>query len=308
MKTLADFNDASSGSGSHQKSPDDVTYKLIFLARHGEGVHNVAKDFYGGKDWFLEWSAKEGNGTVVWADAHLSPKGIEECKNMSAAWQRQLDRPDGAPIPERFYVSPLYRACETANFTFSGLKAPNRPRGKDGKVFEPVVIRESLREFLLHFTSNRRSNATYIHSSFPDFGFEPGFTEQDEMWEDDAFEGFTKDNVILRVGGDGIVARMQGFLDQVWAEGIDDFWAEDGPPTDEDGNPKAEWSGERPSVVSLTTHSIAANAILALFHHPLRFLPTGGMVPVVVRGVRIPWDSEERRALFHGVKVMNDFY
>lgn len=35
---------------SHHKSPN-VTYRLLFLGRHGEGFHNVAEEKYGTKLW-----------------------------------------------------------------------------------------------------------------------------------------------------------------------------------------------------------------------------------------------------------------
>lgn len=33
------------------ESEDSVQYKVLFMGRHGEGVHNVAEAFYGTEAW-----------------------------------------------------------------------------------------------------------------------------------------------------------------------------------------------------------------------------------------------------------------
>lgn len=33
------------------QAPTGTSYRLLFLGRHGEGVHNVAEAFYGTKAW-----------------------------------------------------------------------------------------------------------------------------------------------------------------------------------------------------------------------------------------------------------------
>lgn len=57
-------------------SGDAITYKLLFLGRHGEGYHNVAEAYYGTKDWDDYWSKLDGNGTISWFDAHLTDVGV----------------------------------------------------------------------------------------------------------------------------------------------------------------------------------------------------------------------------------------
>ena len=34
-----------------ENSPTNVNYKLLYMGRHGQGVHNVAEDFYGTHAW-----------------------------------------------------------------------------------------------------------------------------------------------------------------------------------------------------------------------------------------------------------------
>lgn len=35
----------------NQESPESTIYKLLYIGRHGQGVHNVAEDFYGTQEW-----------------------------------------------------------------------------------------------------------------------------------------------------------------------------------------------------------------------------------------------------------------
>lgn len=120
---------------------------------------------------------KNGNGTVTWFDAHLTPDGVDEAKSNGAYWASQLATPGGAPPPQAYYVSPLYRCLDTANLTFGALNLPS-----GATPFVPT-IKEGLREEYGIATSTRRSNRTYIHDSFPTYNIEAGFTEQDELWK-----------------------------------------------------------------------------------------------------------------------------
>lgn len=79
------------------------------------------------------------------------------------------------PHFESYYVSPLTRCLQTANYTFGGIDVP---------VEHPFIptIKEGFREGMTVHTCNWRSNKTYIHETFPTFEFEPGFTEDDHLW------------------------------------------------------------------------------------------------------------------------------
>lgn len=105
---------------------------MLFLGRHGEGWHNVAETYYGTIAWYAYWCEKDGNGTVTWADAHLTSNGIEQAKKLSATWANQI-KEKGTPPPQSYYTSPLDRTCATANFTFGGLELP------EDRKFVPIV-------------------------------------------------------------------------------------------------------------------------------------------------------------------------
>jgi hypothetical protein len=78
------------------------------------------------------------------------------------------------PTPQRYYTSPLTRCLTTANLTFFGL---------DLLAFHPFVleVKELLRETISGHTCDRRGSKTYIHTAFPTYTFENGFTDNDTL-------------------------------------------------------------------------------------------------------------------------------
>lgn len=223
-------------------APKGVTYKVLYMGRHGQGYHNVAESFYGTKDWDEYWSKLEGNGTVIWADAHLTNVGKEQIVEAHNFIKNQLATAK-MPAPEKYYVSPLYRCLQTADLTWSGLDVPsNQP-------FRPT-IKELLREENGEHTCDRRSTKTFIHKKYPDWPFEPGFTEKDELWTADHRETHDEHD-----------ARTQVFLDELFEK-------------------------DQSAYVSLTSHSGAIASKLRVLNHREFRLPTGGMIPVLVKATR----------------------
>jgi hypothetical protein len=86
--------------------------------------------------------------------------------------------------------------------------------------------------------------------------FEPGFAEQDELWEKD-----------YREPASARKYRLAQFLDDVWAS---------------DGG----------VVLSVTSHSGAIASMLEVVGHRRFALETGGVVPVVVRAERVEGSRE----------------
>ena len=143
-----------------------------------------------------------------------------------------------------YYTSPLHRCAATANLTFSGLELPeNQP-------FVPVV-KELLREVNGVHTCDRRSTKSYIHSEFPNYIFEPGFAENDELWSPD-----------IRESDPALDVRLKKLLDDIF--------------THDDS-----------TYISFSSHSGAISALLRdLGHRPFR-LSTGGVIPVLVKAETI---------------------
>ena len=181
-----------------------MAYKVLFLARHGEGFHNAAETYYGTPAWNCYYSLLDGNGTVVWADALLTEPGIAQAVKANAFWRSQLAT-QKMPAPQSYYSSPLSRCLITANITFSDLPLPA------GRPFAPTV-KEFLREGISMHTCDRRRSKSYIQALLPGYRFEDGFAEADPLWRGVAAED-----------GGSEFARLKVALDEIFA-GDDATW------------------------------------------------------------------------------------
>ncbi|KAH8171223.1 histidine phosphatase superfamily (branch 1) domain-containing protein [Sarocladium implicatum] len=211
-------------------------YKVLVMGRHGQGFHNAAESYYGTPCY---WSVLDGNGTVTWADAKLTEAGVSEARKAHAFFNSHFAN-DGFPYFQSYYSSPLTRCVTTANLTFGGIALP------DDRPFEPV-IKEYLREGISIHTCDRRSTKSHIHSIVPNFDFEEGFTEEDELWRGD--EGETAEHQR---------ARSKELLDDIFT------------------NDDATW-------VSFSAHSGEIRRLLEVLGHREFSLATGQIIPVLVK-------------------------
>lgn len=169
-------------------------------------------------------------------DALLTPKGIQQALLVNAAWKVQLN--DSIPLPQKFLSSPLSRAASTLNLTWSDFTFP----------FAKPIFIEHLRESIGLHTCDKRRSKQYLHTTYPDFTFETGFQEDDELWGPVYEETFEQQ-----------IVRLRGVLDSIWYN-------------------------EGSTYISITAHGGTVSAILANIEHRVFNLQTGGMIPVVVRG------------------------
>lgn len=223
----------------NRQSPANVQYKVLFMGRHGEGYHNVAQTYYGTPAWNCYWSLQDGNGTSTWADPRLTANGIGQAEIAHNFWASEIKN-QKIPTPQTYYASPLYRCLDTARITFSGLDLPK------SQPFIPQ-IKELLRESLSAHTCDRRSNKTFIHSSFPTYTFEGGFAETDPLW-----------NATYAETNDAQDIRSKALLDDVFS-------------TDD-----STW-------ISFTSHSGEISSILRVLGHRTFSLSTGAVIPVLVK-------------------------
>lgn len=100
-------------------------------------------------------------------------------------------------------------------------------------------------------TCDRRSPASAIASEYPEYRFEPGFAEEDELWDPKIRESDQHRN-----------ERLRCLLDDIF---------------DNDEN----------TYLSLTAHSGAITSILEVVGHRKFPLATGAVIPVVVEARRI---------------------
>ncbi len=131
-------------------APLNTAYKVLFMGRHGEGVHNAAESYYGTPAWNCYWAELNGNATNEWFDADLTPNGIKQALIAHDFWAHEI-AVQKIPYPQSYYTSPLTRCLKTANYTFAGLEFPK---------YYPFVptVRELLREGIsIHTCDHRRS-------------------------------------------------------------------------------------------------------------------------------------------------------
>lgn len=96
-------------------------YKVLFVARHGQGYHNLAIEIYGQAAWDSHWSKLDGDGNIVWGpDPDLTPLGVEQARRNNIAWKRQI-LTKSAPVPAAFFVSPFTRASDTMIYTWADI-------------------------------------------------------------------------------------------------------------------------------------------------------------------------------------------
>lgn len=260
-----------------------VRYKVLFLARHGQGYHNLAIEIYGQKEWDDYWSKLDGDGNIVWGpDPELTPLGSEQATRNNLAWKKQIEKQ--IPLPQSFYVSPFTRATDTYHLTWNDIDIPKRHRRESishqsdprtgarhnstasyestsavlvpASDFPPLVV-EDLRETIGVHTCDKRNTRTFIHNRYPKFEFERGFTEEDELWTADYRETPAEQNV-----------RTRRFLDALF----ESDW--DASPT------------KRQTYVSVTAHSGVINSFLEVTGHRPFNVSTGGMIPVIVKATR----------------------
>jgi broad specificity phosphatase PhoE len=135
---------------------------------------------------------------MTWADAELTPLGINQALTANTFWKRALTEAK-IPAPESYYTSPLERCLSTAHYTFSGLSLPAASQ------FRPI-IKELLREDIGVHTCDRRGSRSQIRRRWPDYELEDGFSENDVLWDPD-----------YRESESAHVYRLKLLLDDVFA-------------------------------------------------------------------------------------------
>lgn len=183
-----------------------------------------------------------GDGELTWGpDPELTTIGKGQGVDAHDAWKAELAF--GIPLPGKLYASPMTRALRTCELTFDGLLSDQNRR--------PTVLENCREENGVH-TCDRRRTLSYIRKAFPRFHVEPGFSEEDVLWDPDVRE--TK----LHLG-----ARAKHVLGQIFDNDNETF-------------------------ISITAHGGIINGFLATVGRPPYALPTGGILPIVIKSVCNP--------------------
>ncbi|KAI5965455.1 PMU1 [Candida theae] len=237
----------------NQEAPDNVEYKLLFLARHGNGYHNQVVEAYGLDRWNKELH-KLGkiDGIEYGPDPQLTPLGMAQAEENHRLWQQELK--EGAPVPSKFFVSPLQRSCKTLQITWNDLK----PRDKVPYVDE--LIRETIGRNLC----DKRSPKRVIKERFPEFNTDGVVDEEDVLYHDDERESMVDQSI-----------RINKFLQKLF---------------ESDYNLKAgkvdKHLAEDHIFIATYSHAGTIRSFINVLGHRNFTISTGGMLPVVVKGTR----------------------
>lgn len=164
----------------NSEAKDNESYKIFFLARHGQGYHNLANAVYGQKAWDEKWSHMEGDGKMTWApDPDLTELGVSQAKDNNKVWQQQITK--GIRIPTQWFASPFSRSIDTLINTWDNIV--------DISQIKPL-IKEDLRETWGVHLCDKRAPRSTIESKYVPKGFliEDGFVEDDIYYQDDERE------------------------------------------------------------------------------------------------------------------------
>lgn len=264
----------------------EESYKVIYLARHGLGVHNVVMKYVGSAAWKEKWAHLDGAtqaelaapaaeqldaatraelrpfgdaGRLTWADAPLVESGAAKARELGAQWARWTTTTTtttgadddgggggGVPLPGTVYTSPLVRCLETTRLVYTDVFA-----ALTGGPLRPVV-KEVLRERVTNHTCDRRSDRAALVAAYPECDFEHGFTETDMQWRARPAAAETAEQHR---------ARKQALLEDIFAYDAAEF-------------------------VALVSHSYAVTALLAALSEPDFRLGEGAVVALLVRGRR----------------------
>lgn len=240
----------------NENAEPNVSYKLIICARHGQGFHNYIVDKYGVPAWNEKWRTLTTDGEVTYApDPMLTDIGLKQAQENHVAWEKEVLQ-HSAPLPSKYYASPLQRSCWTHKITWDGLKPAEKK----------TVIVENLRETIGGNLCDKRSTRTEIEQRFGPHGFqcEPSFAEEDTL-----FSPRRETDVEHAV-------RINRFCQQLFADDWDDS-------TGVVDKAKAV----EHSFISTTTHAGSIRLFIVVFGHRRFTISTGGMIPIVVKGTRL---------------------
>lgn len=166
----------------------------------------------------------------------LTDNGYVQIHKLSESWKKQIYF-NNASLPQLCYGSPMRRCLQTYNHMRSsilnGTKVP--------------LIKEFTRETYGIYSQNRRHNKTYIEGVSPDYKFQNGFYEQDELWKDDKDE----------------TSKYGEYRATVLFNDI--------------------FSSDSTDIISIKTHYGTILSMLKVLEHRMLSLETGQMIPVLIK-------------------------
>ncbi|KAL8010619.1 putative histidine phosphatase superfamily, clade-1 [Plasmopara halstedii] len=95
--------------------PGGAQVKLVVFLRHGEGIHNVAMEKYGGEAWNAYYTK-----LPEFIDSPLTDKGIQQAENASTILNTEISE---GLLLNHVLVSPLERALRTFTVAYQNQSA-----------------------------------------------------------------------------------------------------------------------------------------------------------------------------------------
>lgn len=247
-----------SWSHLHSEIPADTDthhYKLLVLARHGQGYHNAAILRYGQKTWNEHWCFLDGDEHGDWLDSKLTPVGREQVEKTGLEVLAPMVGHIQA-LPDVFFTSPMRRCLETFIGSWGDVVSKNN--NNDSTI--PVHVVENLRERLGENACDKRVPHSEVVGEYQHYKtdggdvihwhYEPGYPEEDQLWLQDHRETDAELDERLHAGLSQIFSQLN--------------------------------SDQR--FISITCHSGVIQSILRnLGHPPVNNLDTGKVVCVVVK-------------------------
>lgn len=236
----------------NQDAPDNVEYKLLFLARHGNGYHNQVVETYGLDRWNKKLHKLGHIDGIEYApDPQLTSLGMAQAEENHRLWQQELKL--GAPIPAKFFVSPLQRSCNTLQITWHDLKPDT---------IVPYVD-ELIRETIGKNLCDKRSPKRVIEQRFPHFNTDGVVDEEDVAFGDER-ESMIDQSI-----------RINKFLQNLFEL---DYDSKQGKVD--------EKLAERDAFIATYSHAGTIRCFINVLGHRNFTISTGGMIPIVVKGTR----------------------
>lgn len=236
---------------------DTENYKLVILARHGQGYHNAAILRYGQEAWDSYWSFLDGDEHGNWLDSKLTDLGQRQVQATGSGVLSPIVK-DLQLLPHVFFSSPMRRCLETFVGSWQDIFAGNEQHLTGKEV--SVRVLENIRETLGEHACDKRVPHSVAVKEYQNFktgaghtiawSYESDYPEEDRLWRKDHRETISE-----------LDARLHTGLSQIFSQLSSDQ-----------------------KFISITCHSGVIGSILRnLKHPPVQNLNTGKIVCAVVK-------------------------
>lgn len=183
------------------KDTETHEYKLLVVARHGQGYHNAAIIRYGEPKWDEYWSLLDGDDYGEWVDSKLTPLGKQQVTETGSHMLLPIVDDLGF-LPDVFFSSPMRRCLETfieswtpvfQELDSGKIKGSKSVDTLNGSI-KPIVL-ENIRETLGEHTCDKRVDHSVALEEYQDYKMKSGnhihwqyasdYPETDQMWRAD---------------------------------------------------------------------------------------------------------------------------